>query len=585
MKMKKYLLLLIPFMILMSSCEGLLNLYPEDEVTPETYFRNETDLELFTNNFYTSILPSATDIYYDQADIIISPMLAAEVAGQRIIPETGSGWTWTALRQINYFLENSEKCEDVEVKEHYQAVARFFRAYFYFEKVKRFGDVPWYDFAIGSADKEALTKERDPRNLVLENMLKDLDWAYDHMRADKNKYRINKYTVLALKSRICLFEGTFLKYHGITDRGDWKYYLEECVKASKLLMDEGGYSLFKEGSTPYATLFNSLDADPSEIILARDYNLGLGLKHSVQGYMIQAGNGNTGVTKRLVDAYLMSNGDRFTDKDGYETMQFQEETKNRDPRFAQTVRTPGFTMLDGTKEGPRFSNTKLGYQLRKYYRDKSYDNSSDIDMPVFRIAEIYLNYAEALAELEKLQQKDLDASINLLRSRVGMPGLDMAKANADPCKWMNKEYPNATKGANHGVILEIRRERTVELVMEGFRYYDIMRWKEGKCFEKPFLGMYFPGVGEYDIDGDGKADINLYAKGASGGGSAPEQFELGVSIYLSNENKSGNLEVHQTLNRTWVEEKDYYYPIPTKERILTNGALTQNHGWNDGLSF
>ena len=120
-----------------SSCD--ITLYPEDKLTPDSYFRNETDLQLFTNSFYT-YLPS-TGIYQDEADIIINPILMEEMSGQRVVPETGGGWSWTQLRQINYFLENSYHCEDKEVLAHYNGLARFFRAYFYYEKVKRFGDV------------------------------------------------------------------------------------------------------------------------------------------------------------------------------------------------------------------------------------------------------------------------------------------------------------------------------------------------------------------------------------------------------------------------------------------------------------
>ena len=94
-----------------SSCD--ITLYPEDKLTPDSYFRNETDLQLFTNSFYT-YLPS-TGIYQDEADIIINPILMEEMSGQRVVPETGGGWSWTQLRQINYFLENSYHCEDKEV--------------------------------------------------------------------------------------------------------------------------------------------------------------------------------------------------------------------------------------------------------------------------------------------------------------------------------------------------------------------------------------------------------------------------------------------------------------------------------------
>ena len=140
-KITKWLLLCLS-VVTLYACD--ITLYPEDKITPGSYFRNETDLQLFTNNFYTS-LPSATDVYADEADIIINPALDDKISGQRIIPETGGSWTWTTLRQINYYLENSYRCEDAAVRNHYDGIARFFRALFYFEKVKRFGDVPWYD--------------------------------------------------------------------------------------------------------------------------------------------------------------------------------------------------------------------------------------------------------------------------------------------------------------------------------------------------------------------------------------------------------------------------------------------------------
>ena len=220
-----------------SSCD--ITLYPEDKLTPDSYFRNETDLQLFTNSFYT-YLPS-TGIYQDEADIIINPILMEEMSGQRVVPETDGGWKWTQLRQINNFLEKSYHCEDKEVLAHYNGLARFFRAYFYFEKVKRFGDVPWYDQVIGSADKELLHKPRDSRKYVMEKVLEDLDFAIANLREPKEVYRISKWTALALKSRIMLFEGTFRKYHNL---GDWEVCLEESVKASQELIDKGGNSLY-----------------------------------------------------------------------------------------------------------------------------------------------------------------------------------------------------------------------------------------------------------------------------------------------------------------------------------------------------
>ena len=197
--------------VAVSACD--ITLYPEDTITPGSYFRNETDLQLFTNNFYASVMPSATDIYADEADIIINPALKDEISGQRIIPETGGGWSWTALRQINYYLANSYRCPDEEARKHYDGIARFFRAYFYYTKVARFGDVPWYDVVVGSGDSDLLNKPRDSRKLVMKNVLADLDYAIENISSSKEVYRVTKWAALALKSRVMLFEGTFRKYH------------------------------------------------------------------------------------------------------------------------------------------------------------------------------------------------------------------------------------------------------------------------------------------------------------------------------------------------------------------------------------
>ena len=573
----------------LSACD--ITLYPEDKVTPGTYFRNENDLQLFTNNFYTS-LPSATDIYADEADIIINPALDDKISGQRIIPETGGGWSWTTLRQINYYLENSHRCDDQAVRKHYDGIARFFRALFYYEKVKRFGDVPWYDVVVGSGDKDLLNKPRDSRKYVMEKVLEDLDYAIANISETKDVYRITKWSALALKSRVMLFEGTFRKYHNL---GDWEVCLQESVKASEELIKDGGFTLYSKGTTPYADLFMTLNATEtsSEIILARDYNNTVSIRHSVQNYTKSPTAGCTGVTRRLVDAYLMKDGSFHTARANYDKLGFVEECKNRDPRMAQTLRTPGYA-IDGVSTPADLASMKLGYQLRKYYINVQYDGFSEVDMPVFRLAEIYLNLAEAKAELGTLTDADLENTVNKLRARVGVTGKLTTAATVEP--WIANCYPTlkALNPSNLGVILEIRRERTVELVMEGFRYWDIMRWKEGKVFEEEFLGMYIAGAGQIDVDGDAKGDFNIITKGNSGVSIAGKDLKVGENLTLvipgatsEYNGESGFLTVHRqdVMQRQWREERDYYYPIPTKERVLTNGVLTQNPGWDDGLGI
>lgn len=568
-----------------TSCEDVLDLYPEDKVTPETFYGSERDLRLATNQLYTEIVPSASDIYSDPGDIIIQTILNEAISNQRTIPETGGGWTWGTLRDINFYLEHSPQCKDEKARAHYDGVARMFRAWFYFQKVQRFGDVPWLDHVIGSADAD-LYKPRDPRETVMQHVLEDLDYAIDNLPATHNLYEVTKWSAMALKSRVCLFEGTFRKYHGID--GSEKY-LQACADVSHKFISESGYTIATAGNEPYKQLFANENADANEVVLARDYSMSLGMFHDVQGYETSAGTANMGVTKRLVDSYLMKDGTRFTDIPGHETMAFADECKNRAPRLAQTIRTPGCMRSDGKEYLPNLSIAKTGYQLIKYDMGVAYDgyNKNYQDMPVFRAAEVNLNYAEAKAELGTITQADLDLAIKPIRARVGMPGINLSKANANPDPFLEDAatgYPNVDKGANKGVILEIRRERSIELVMEGMRYYDLMRWKEGKDFDQPFLGMYFPGPGEYDLNNDNQPDIYLYTSDNKKSSTATKQLEIGKDIVLS-EGTKGNIVVHSQIPRQWNEARDYFYPIPSKERILTNGALTQNPGWNDGLSY
>ena len=582
------IILIIPLLLAVSGCEGWLNKEPLAQMSPESFFSNENELQAFSNNFYKDF--PGSDLYQENYDLCLHMECPAEMRDGRVIPGSGSGWTWTSLRNINTLLEYSVNCEDAAVRAEYDAVARFFRAYFYFEKVKRFGDVPWYDRQLGSADPD-LYKPRDSRELVMQKMIEDIDYAIANLPAEKSLYRVTKWTALALKSRFCLFEGTFRKYHEYQEtmypEYDWEWYLGQCVSASEEFMNTSGYGIYTADGPDksYLNLFVSENANSQEIILARDYNKVLNVTHNANYYTLNAGYGRPGLSKKIVNSYLMSDGSRFTDIDGYEKMEFYDECQNRDPRLAQSIRTPGYTRIGSSvQEAPDFVVTVTGYQPIKYVAGTEYDsyNTSAVDLPVFRTAEVYLNYAEAKAELGTLTQADLDNSIKKIRDRVGMPNIDLAMANGDPDEYMEKMYTQVSE-ENKGVILEIRRERTVELSREGFRYYDIIRWKEGQTFTQKHYGMYFKGVGEYDLDKDGTIDLCLY-QGSRPDTKATLSYEIGQDIYLS-EGDHGYVDPYRNITLSWNEDRDYFYPIPTDDRSLTGGALTQNPGWNDGLDF
>lgn len=564
------------------SCD--LDKLPLANLSPDSFFSTRNELDAFANNFYTNFPGSS--VFEEESDLIIKNSRSDWMRDGRSVPGSGGGWTWTALRDFNTLIEMSSNCTDENVRDEYIGVARFFRAWFYFEKVKRFGDVPWYDRQLGSSDKD-LYKPRDSRELVMSHVVEDLDFAIAHLPVKHSVYKVTKWTALALKSRACLFEGTFRKYHGFKlDGHTAEWYLEQAAAAGEEFISTSGYSVYAGGGVEnsYRDLFASEDAIGTEIILARDYDKNLSIKHNGTYYTL--GNyGNPGMTRKMFCSYLMKDGSRFTDKDGWKIMSFVDEVKNRDPRLSQSIRTPGYKRIGSDKvEAPDFGHTETGYMITKYMQgaDLGVDlyGASYNDLPLFRSAEVYLNFAEAKAELGTLTQADLDKSIKLLRDRVGMPNIDLAVANASPDPYLMAEdtgYPNVT-GANAGVILEIRRERTVELFDENFRFYDLIRWKNGQAITHKFLGMYFPAPGAYDLDGNGTLDVCFYTDSAPSGLPANVvKFKIGERIFFT-EGDHGYVDVTPNLPGVWNENRDYFYPIPTNELTL-NPNLVQNPGW------
>ena len=600
--MKKNIIL-YSFIALLSGtagCSDMLDEYPLDAISPETYYNNADELRSATNQFY-GMFPGAASGYTESADVVCIFNLSAEVQGIRTVPTSGGGWNWEYLRAVNFYLSHSVRCDDVDAREHFDGIARFFRAYFYFEKVKRFGEVPWFDRELSSTDPE-LFRPRDSRDFIMDKILDDLTYAIDNISDKKDLYNVTHWTALALKSRICLFEGTFRKYHGIPG---YEKFLNECATASKLFIDNAPYAIYQTGAQPYRDLFSSMNAIEEEVILARDYDRSQNVMHEANANTLSPTYGRPGMNKKIVNSYLMTNGDRFTDQPGYETMQYYDEMQNRDPRLTQTVVGPGYMRINSDKvESPNFSSSTTGYQIIKWVTDASGDGymGSSNDYILFRAAEVYLNYAEAKAELGTLTQEDLEISIKKIRDRVGMPNIDMDAANANPDPYLcalESGYQNVT-GPNKGVILEIRRERTIELLLEGFRYYDIIRWKEGKVFEQPYKGMYFPGLTQgsgdnrYDVFdmNDGtvgdkeKVDICIYTGKKPSVKNIRKFYKLGDEFVLTDGDK-GNIICHDIEKepRQWREDRDYLYPIPTQERLLSNGTLSQNPNWDDGLDF
>lgn len=554
--MKKYILFLLLPGILLMSCEkdDFLDRVPKDALSEPGFFKNENDLKLYANRFYTS-LPVQQPFNDNNSDNMVPVSRNSFLAGTYVVPTTGGGWTWTNERAVNFFLQRYQRAEASQaVKNQYAAEVKFFRALFYWQKVKQFGDVPWLSTDLTEESPE-LYGARTPHKTVMDSVLADLNFAVANLppAQDAAADRLHTEAAQALKSRICLWEGTFRKYHRL---GDAEKFLREAATASEAIINGGQYGIYTTGKPEqdYYNLFiqQNLSNNP-ETILAKVYLQDV-LMHNISR---QIGENGTGFSKSFANTFLSKDGLPIALSSLYQGDDSPDaEAANRDPRYSQTIATRGFVFTvnsDGTRDVitlPRIgtSVTSTGYQVAKFRSPEAAQinaNQSTLDLFIFRYAEVLLNYAEAKAELGEADQAVIDNTINKLRDRVAMPHLTIATLVKDP----RSDFP-----ALPALLDEIRRERRVELAAEGFRFDDLLRWKAGDLIEQPesVLGM--------KLHPDVRAQY------------PPNQVS---SIQL---NENGYIRVYPNITtRTW-NERMYLYPLPTQELTL-NTNFAQNPGW------
>ena len=583
--MKKIVYTILAALSLFSSCS--LDENPQDAVSKDTVFSSESGLKMYSYSFY-NMLPSGSDAHRQDAMSDYGAVTSFNdfIRDGAYTAETSSGWSWSNLRNINYFIENCQTSTVSEsVRNNYLGLARFFRAYFYYGMVVRFGDVPWIDEPLG-VDDERLYAPRDSRTLVMAKVLEDLDYACNNITTTSSDgSMVTKWVAYALKSRICLFEGSFRKYHtepGLTNTAN--EWFTQAANAANEVMKKSGHSLYKAKGTAasYRALFTSDAPVTSEVMLAACSSLSLAVLNDANWYWTSGTYGpRFSMIRTYINTFLSTDGTPFTSKPGYETMSFYDECQNRDARLSQIIRTPGYKR-DGVPAEPNFNGySYTGYQPIKFSLDPtSYDDGSlnTNAIPLFRYAEVLLNYAEAKAELGTLTDEDWANTIGALRSRAGITGGISTKPTVvDPYLQQNyfPELSNAT-------LLEIRRERGIELSLEGFRFNDLKRWKKGELMTMRWTGIYVPALNvQMDLDKDGTTDVIFYTGSKPTGLPAsctPVKVGAGTQQGLS-EGTSGYLTWSDNDLRTWYEDgRQYYYPIPALV-MVKNPAITQNPGW------
>lgn len=602
LKMKSNICLVFLTVFLITSCD--LTEVPQDTASESAVFASEQGLGIYTNSFY-DWLPSATDII--RVDYVsdfaarrdVPPLLRDGVSPTTEDDDSQSGWDrvalgddvhweWDTLRDINFFLANNINPEVSEsVKQHYNGIARFFRAFFYFEKVKRFGDVPWIEEPLDIED-EKLFGGRDNRGIVMDKILEDINFAIENINdnPDPSRTLITKDVALALKSRIALFEGTFRKYHsgGLASdlEGTSDFWLTEAVDAAQEVMDRGNFSIYNgSGDLSYQELFLSDSPNSSEDILVNMQNESIGVLHSANWILNSATTGvRFSFIRPFINTYLNIDGTPFTDENGYQTMTFNEEIEDRDKRLYQTIRTPFYSSSRDGEERlqlPDWAYTYTGYQPSKWSEPNKPLGEGQVNtnsVSIFRYAEVLLNFAEAKAELGALTGLDWSNTVGELRNRAGITsGTSNLPTNID--SYLQSTYfPDITDP----VILEIRRERGIELALEGHRFYDLVRWERGELLEMEWRGIYIPNANQdYDLNDDGFNEVYFYTQEPANRQDGVFYLDVNSESHILSNGDSGEITWRANVEKSWLDHY-YLYPIPESD-LLTNPNLGQNPVW------
>ncbi|HOZ85163.1 MAG TPA: RagB/SusD family nutrient uptake outer membrane protein [Niabella sp.] len=584
--MKKLNILILSIVVLgMLSCKkDFLDRAPLTAISDADYWKTPNDLRFYTNAFYSS-LPSYIQAYFtagifseddNTSDNMVNRNYSRFLNGESTLPASGGGWSyadWNNIRRTNYFLGKYQSAtgDQAEINK-YLGEVLFFKANFYYSKLKQFGAVPWISKVLTVSDSTDLYAPRLPRNVVVDSIMNILDKAISVLpskgASGYEPFRVYKEVAALLQSRIALYEGTWEKYHAGTPYGvsgsNGSKYLQKAADAAQIVINSNKFGLENVGiSKGYWNLFNQLDYSGSnEVMFWRKYSVADGNYTLIARYITMGGG--RGITKNLVESYLCTDGKPISVSPLYQgDATLINVATNRDPRLSQTVQiNDGLHYLSDTSRfwhpawgGAAEDKDYTGYQLYKGLNSDSKQQAVAAGTQgtiYFRYAEALLNLIEAKAELGTASQADVDATINKLRARVGMPNLVIASIVSDP----NWEFSELSP-----IINEVRRERRVELAVEGYRHDDIWRWAAaGKLIKgwKP-LGakraqyMSMPDAGSSGL-------TTLYPVNDNDYIFPYKNNVVGASGY--------NFKI----------ERDYLSPLST-EQLTLNPQLTQNPGW------
>ena len=514
------------------SCD--LSEYNPNEPGYEMVFGSATNIQYCINQFY-DVFPSVTGAYNSEPGKV--DYFAANSLADRYVAGYGAtipqSWgSWSRIYKINYFLTQMESSAcgvTGAVKDDFVGQGRFFRAYTYFSMLKQYGDLPWYDHVILPTETADEYRPRDSRDLIVKNILEDLDYAIAHITATSpDATCVTKSVAEFVKMNVCLYEASFRKYNNVTASVDgvaFSNYTPEalyrlCAETAEALMGEG-YELVGN----YRDLFLSEKLQTKEVILGAQTSTNV--RGSQNNYFVYSKQTNPrSFCRTFINTYLMADGTPYTTQKAsvYATEGWATEFDGRDPRLKLTVWHPGYK-FNGATVTPEFGCAPLGYEVRKFCYDKpastdgadpdEKDKSNLNSTPIYRYAEVLLAYAEAKAELGEMSADVWTKTVGAIRKRAGITGSSLTSVPTTVDNYLKTNfYPNVDNAA----ILEIRRERAIELCLEGRRNEDLLRWGCGKCLASvPWDGINIDAVDTpIDLDGDGVNETCFFTKGAAG---------------------------------------------------------------------
>ena len=593
---------LIASALMVTSCD--LDEHMQAQADKNMIFGSETGLKMYIDGLYGQLPGQLYGSDEAICDWGVNNSIGTYELGA-YSEDLSTSWSWGNIRTNNYFIKwNTDARVSEKVRDNYTGIAKFFRAYQYFDKLKQYGAVPIITEPL-EPDSEDLYKTQDSREDVVNFILDDLQWAYEHITTSKatpNNVAINKWTAMALKARVALFEASWRKYHagteyvsGCTTTADQLYAV--AAAAAKEIMDKSPYALYTgtkngtgeagNGRGTYRDLFTSETTQGNpEVMLA--YEITAPSTGEANWRLNSSSYGSHLCMSRIfAQTFLNTDGTFFNEKNADGTYKtFVEECANRDWRLYQVIRGPKYTWKINdqfTIEPANFKDhTYTGYQLTKFvYDDKNMDDKSSgtYDDPLLRYAEILLIYAEAKAELGTITDAEWAQTIGALRARAGITaGLDKVPSVKDPL--LVKYY-----GDLSAAVLEVRRERAIELIMEGHRQVDLKRWACGELWETmPWEGVYVPALDtQLDMNGDGVMDVYFTSKKADelskeDGKIASYLNENQTMKKLEDDPNGGYVMYYAYGDRRVWNDNMYLYPIPTQVGIM-NPNLVQNPGW------